>query len=126
MTTTRQQSLGGDGAITVHLRPEEVALISSALTWMKADIEVADKEVSGLNRQLRQPIPPETFSYWKPLIDHTQESLIVQSFSDCDERGDAEAKLRLSESIERMSEGILVTQQAKHMVLAAFYGPNAE
>ena len=118
----RDEVLGKQGGLLkVFLRPEEIALIGCALTWVKADLVSADKEAGELGKKLREQVPAGVFKHWLPVIDWTQKSLIEQSIADCDERKDQEGKKRWKQALTDMTDDLLTTQQFRHLVLATFY-----
>lgn len=119
--SSRDKILGKDGKyLKVYLRQEEIALAYAALTWMAADLDSV-ASLSEPGEMLPEQIPADVFKFWLPLITSVQESLIVQSIADCDERKDTGGKKRMEQTIDDMSNRLEKTQMLKIQVIAACY-----
>jgi len=116
IVSTREQAFGERGYAKVFLRPEEVALLGSALIWMKSELASAEEEVGKLGEELSDQLPDRVFSHWLPVIDHTQKNLVVQAFADCDEHEDSQRKEELSKAFEETIELVQATQKFRHFV----------
>jgi hypothetical protein len=114
--STREQAFGERGYAKVFLRPEEIALLGSALIWMKSELASAEEEVGKLGEELSDELPDRVFSHWLPVIEHTQKNLVVQAFADCDEHEDAQRKEQLSKAFEETIDLVQATQKFRHFV----------
>ena len=78
----REQTARKHGALKVFVSYDEAALIHASLTWLRADLAEANDALESMPPQLKENIPPNTFTMMDEVIEATQKGLLIHATSD--------------------------------------------